>query len=224
MKTRLAILKIVPVLAAFVLAAGCASSGGKGQATSDSIQRTADAAAKVNTTLDVVVNALNDLTANPQPDLRPQFKAYKSAVSDLDSVASKVRSAATAMDGKAEQLMAEWDKQLALVNNEDIKARSADRKNEVNERLNDIKTSFAEAKERFTPVQSDLKDILIYLETDLTPGGVAAIKRTAAKAIAGVPDLRSSIDEIVSNFKELGLSLSSVQPVPEEEKKEGATK
>ena len=131
MKTRLAILKIVPVLAAFVLAAGCASSGGKGQATSDSIQRTADAAAKVNTTLDVVVNALNDLTANPQPDLRPQFKAYKSAVSDLDSVASKVRSAATAMDGKAEQLMAEWDKQLALVNNEDIKARSIDRKNAV---------------------------------------------------------------------------------------------
>ena len=60
----------------------------------------------------------------------------------------------------------------------------------------------------------------MYLETDLTPGGVAAIKSTAAKAIAGVPDLRKSTDQIAAQFKQLGLSLSSVQPPPPQEKKQ----
>ncbi len=215
MKIKHVLQQIVPLLAAAAIAAGCASSGGKGQATSDTIQKTADAVGKINLALDTVVKSLTDLTGNPQPDLRPQFKSYKTAVSDLDSIATKVRNAATAMDGKTEQLMTEWDKQLALINNEDIKSRSLERKNEITEQLTQIKESFASSKQTFNPVMSDLKDIVTYLETDLTPGGVAAIKNTAAKAIAGVPELRQSMDEISRNFKELGLSLSSVQPVPE---------
>jgi len=215
MKIKSILQQIVPLLAAAAIAGGCASSGGKGQATSDSIQKTADAVGKVDAALDTVVNSLNDLTGNPQPDLRPQFKAYKTSVSDLDSIATKFRNAATAMDGKTDQLMTEWDKQLALINNEDIKARSLERKAEITEQLTQIKESFANAKQSFNPVMSDLKDIVTYLETDLTPGGVAAIKNTAAKAIAGVPELRKAMGDISKNFKDLGLSLSSVQPVPE---------
>lgn len=215
MKTTPITLTLLSITAAALLAAGCASSGGKGQAAGNSIQKTAEVVTQVNGALDKVVQALNDLTANPQPDLRPQFKTYKSAVGGLESVATKMRNTATAMEGKTEQLLAEWDKQLALINNEDIRGRSEVRKNDVAQSLTDIKTAFADAKTKFTPVQSDLKDILVYLETDLTPGGVAAIKSTAAKAIAGVPDLRASIDHISQEFKQLGLSLSSVQPVPE---------
>lgn len=49
---------------------------------------------------------------------------------------------------------------------------------------------------------------------DLTSGGVAAMKDTAAKATQKARPLKSSIAKLATDFKSLGLAMSAATPAP----------
>jgi len=55
---------------------------------------------------------------------------------------------------------------------------------------------------------SDLRDVQKFLSTDLTTGGLAAIKDTAAKATRDAVPVKKSLDNLSDDFKNLGLSMS----------------
>jgi len=206
---------LVATGAAAALLAGCATSGYEaGNKTATNIEKAANKIAALTSQVDATLATLNELVSQPKPDLRPQFKAFESGLKSLEKSAADISKARMAMGNEGKEFLAKWDAQIAQINNEDIKARSQARKTEVFEKLQAIKRSYAEAEVAFKPYLSELRDVQKFLSVDLTQGGLTAIRDSVTKATANSVPLKQALDKLASDFKGVGVSMSSVTPVP----------
>lgn len=212
-------MKLKPALSASLAAAvllmtGCASTTGYDKAadTSSSLEKTAQKIHQGNGQIDAVLFALSSLVNSPAADIKPQFDKFDSAVEKLDSLSNDVNEQAAAMQVQGADYFRNWDVELAKIQNEDIRERSSDRKAAVAARFDKVRVSYVQTKAAFIPFMSDLKDIRTALATDLTAGGIAAIKSTANKADRNVTPLRESLTDLEADFKALGIALSSSTP------------
>lgn len=195
----------------FLGVAGCASPGyEKGAKTASGLKASAERIEATRTKVDELLASLNDLSTKPAPDLRPQYTRFSSAVDEVDSMAKAVAKSADDMTAKGQDFFEEWDTELATINNEDIKARSQQRKEAVAASFESVKANFQQVKATFQPYMSKLKDIQVALKIDLTKAGLEAVKPDIAKANQDVVPLKHAVGKLVSEFKTLGVALSPV--------------
>ena len=214
MKTKKLILNLFTLAAAVVLATGCASTGNdKAASTSKSLAKSSHMIVSANALIDQTLAKLNDLVSNPNPDLRKQFDAFDSSVNDLGSKDLAVACQAKEMKAKGAEYFENWDKETAQIRNEDIRNRSEARQREVAANFARISQQYDETKTAFEPFMSDLRDVQKYLGTDLTAGGLVAIKDNAAKATREAVPVKESLARLSEEFKGLGISMSSASGV-----------
>ena len=193
---------------------GCAT-GSSGSDTAAGLTQSASKIEAGKGKIDAVLTNLNDMAANPNSDLTPKFKAFNSALADLESTGKHVTAKVEAMRAKGEEYFKAWDQQLATIHNEDIKTRSAERKASVQARFADIKKSYSDAQVAFKPFMQDLKDIQTALKADLTAGGIGAIQGPVAKANKDAVPLKTVVDKLILQFRELGVAMAAApQPPP----------
>jgi len=160
--------------------------------------------------IDKVNGSLANLSsAQPGQDLRPLYKDYSSNVDKLDSIAADVRKQADAMQSKGQAYFQEWEAEQAKINNEDIKTRSVQRRAEVEQAFSRINAKSQRLKDAYHPLMSDLKDIRTALNSDLTPGGIAAIKPIADRVAKETVVVKVAAGSVESEFQTLGLNMSA---------------
>jgi hypothetical protein len=214
MKTQKIILNLFTLATAIGLATGCASTGNdKAASTAKSLERSSQMIVKSSQLIDQTLANLNDLVANPSPDLRKQFDAFNSSVNDLGANARDVSSQAEAMKANGAAYFAKWDQETAKMQNEDIRHRSEARQLQVSAHFARISQQYDETEAAFKPFMSDLRDVQKFLGTDLTAGGLVAVKGIAAKAASHAVPLQESLGRLSDEFKSLGLSLSPASGV-----------
>ncbi len=213
-------LLLFPLLLA-LLTPACSSTGSdKGAATGKSAEQAADQIDRGNAQLDATLAALKDLVKMPAPDLQPQFKAFTKSLAQLESTAEDVAALAAKIDTKSQDYFTQWDQQLAAVQNEDIRARSAERREAISASFKKMQSEYAEVREEFKPLLSDLRDVRTVLSTDLTLDGLKAIEGAVKKAEKGSASVKESLQELAERFRTLGVKLSrSGPPQPAPEKK-----
>jgi hypothetical protein len=198
-----------------LLGAGCKSSGyEQGNKAAANIQEAANLIGALPAQIDKTLASLDTIVQNPQGDLTPKFKQFSTNLGELESSAKDVASARTAMQSKSKDFFAKWNEQLATIQNEDIKARSLSRKEEVSKKLDAVGKSYTEAASAFKPFMADLKDVQKFLGMDLTAGGVESIKKTAAKVSKDAQPVKEALAKVSADFKALGLTMSSAAPPP----------
>jgi chorismate synthase len=131
-------------------------------------------------------------------------------VDDLDLLSKDVQQSFESMSARSKQYFARWEKEAATIQNEDVRAQSAARKAEVSSALDNVKRLYAETQTTFRPFMSDLRDIQKYLGTDLTTGGVAAMRNTTTKATANAAKVKESVKSLATEFRKLGASMAPV--------------
>jgi len=209
MKTIELVRNFSTLAAAAAMITGCASDNYKNSAsTAATLNQSAGLITKDNTLIDESLADLNDLVANPYPDLRIQFDRFNHAVDRLGASARDVASKAGEMKSQGANYFARWDKESAQIQNEDIRNRSEIRRNEVAAHFGRISQQYDEAKTAFEPLMSDLRDVQKYLSTDLTSSGLAAIKDTSAKATRDAVPVKESLEKLADEFKSLSVSMS----------------
>jgi hypothetical protein len=191
------------------LITGCASDNYKNSAsTAASLNQASGMITKANTHIDESLADLNDLVANPAPDLRKQFDRFNHALDELGVSSKDIACKDGEMKSQGADYFAKWDKESARIQNEDIRSRSETRRSEVSARFNRIGQQYNETEIAFQPFLSDLRDVQKFLSTDLTAGGLAAIKDSAAKAARDAVPLKESLAKLSEEFRSLGLSMS----------------
>ena len=212
MKTKQT-LRHLAILAAAGIFAGCASANyNKAAGTSAALTESANLVAKDSEQIDRSLAALSDLLTNAQPDLRVQFKTFDTSVNDLGDAAQDVSTKAENMQAQGNAYFDEWDKELAGIRNEDIRARSENRKDETAAKFARMSRQYDATKAAFKPFMSDLRDVQKFLATDLTVDGLAAIKVPANKAADDAVPLKQSLIDLSTQFAEMGVSLAPSAP------------
>ena len=210
MKIKKIAVNLFAVAVAVGFVAGCATANyNKSADTAATLAKSSDMIAKGSTQIDDSLASLNDLVSNPQPDLRKQYDTFSTAVSALNNTSENVASENEAMKLQGAAYFNEWDKEIATIQNEDIRNRSETRRSEVAARFTRISVQYDETRNAFLPYMSDLRDVQKFLANDLTSGGLAAIKDVAAKATADAAPVKASLASLSEQFKGLGLSMST---------------
>lgn len=193
-----------------LLSGGCATRGYKrAEATADSIGLAASEIERAQTGLRDATSALDVLLNRNPEDLRASFERYRTAVAALEETYGALTRKAEEMDADGERYFAEWDKRVAAMHSEDIRARSLARQQEMAQRFRDIQQGYRDARVQFPPLLTRLRDIQQLLGVDLTPAGIASARGFVDEIEEGSARLRQTLDQLAERFR--GLS-SNLQP------------
>jgi len=204
------------VLIAFtVLLAGCASPGYRtSERTVTTLQSLATRIEGTGTQMDIAVTELNNLVNNPQPDLRPQFDRFSTAVGKLGALSNSVHKADVNLEARGKVHFENWDKELAAIQNDLIRSSGQARKLELQSRFDTARNTCLKVLTSVAPVQSDLRDLQRFLNSDLTTGGLTAIRDSANRVTQQATPVRESIGNLVTELRSLGIALSPQNGAP----------
>jgi len=156
------------------------------QASQEQLARSiTDAKAETGRTdaqLKSTLEALNALTKQTKGDLKPAYNTYCAEVAKTESAATWTRTRVQWMASDGRQYFRDWQNTVNSIANESLRKKAQKRLDSVKVSYEKVEASLQQASDKFKPFLSDLGDIQKALATDVTAGGVKAIKSTVKSA------------------------------------------
>ena len=132
--------------------------------------------------LKATLDAINALTRQTEGDLRPAYNAYCSEVAKTQAAAAWTKTRVQWMASDGRKYFQDWQTTVNGIANESLRKKAQKRLDAVQVSYDKVEASLQQAGEKFKPFLSDLADIQKALASDVTPGGVKAIKSTVSSA------------------------------------------
>jgi hypothetical protein len=164
--------------------------------------------------VDDTVKSLGQVAVAADTNPRPAFEQFSKSLANLESTAAAAKKRAADMNAAGQAYFANWEKELANLNNPEIKAMATQQRAKLQATFDSIKKVAEPLKAQFDPWLSDLRDLRQYLSNDLTISGVDAAKPLFAKAQAEGFEVQKSMDALVAELNSVAATLTpaNVQP------------
>jgi hypothetical protein len=159
--------------------------------------------------VDASLAALDKVSEQATVDPRKAFKDFDKSVPRVDSAAMTAKKHAEKMRAEGKEYFTKWEKDLASVNDPEIRKLAEERKAKLQVAFGDIKKSTEPARDQFIPWLEDLKDLQKYLSNDLTIGGIDAAKDLIAKTKSDGRAVQQSLDKVIA---ELNTVVATITP------------
>lgn len=163
------------------------------------------AADQLKTTLDT----LTALTQQKEGDLRPAYTAFAAEIPKTAAAAAWTRSRVQWMASDGQKYFEDWQKTITGIANESLRKKAQKRLDAVRGSYDKIAVSLKASGEKFQPFLSDLADIQKILSTDVTAGGVKAVRGTVSSANWKYKAVSSTINDTLKEMDKMEKSLSS---------------
>src|SRR5215203_5863350 len=128
------------------------------------------------------LGALNALTKQTKGDLHPAYNAFRAQTAKTQTAAVETRKRVAWMNGDGRKYFFGWQETVNGIANESLRKKAQKRLDSVKESYGKVEEKLKVASEKFSPFLSDLTDIEKALATDVTAGGVKAVRSTAKSA------------------------------------------
>jgi hypothetical protein len=159
--------------------------------------------------LKATLSALNALTAQKKGDLRPAYNAFCAEVPKTEAAAGWTRTRVQWMAGDGRRYFKDWQATIDGIANESLRKKAQKRLDAVRKSYDQVEQSLVQAGEKFRPFLSDLGDIQKALATDVTAGGVKAVKGTVSSANWNHQFVDKAIKSALKEMDNMGRSLST---------------
>ncbi len=166
-------------------------------------------ASRTDAQLKATLEAINALTKQTKGDLRPAYNAYCAEVNKTEAAAGWTRTRVQWMAGDGRKYFQDWQTTVNSIANESLRKKSQKRLDAVQASYNKVQESLQLAGEKFRPFLSDLSDIQKALATDVTAGGVKAIKSTVKSANWNHQYVDKAIKSALKEMDKMEKALSS---------------
>jgi chromosome segregation ATPase len=163
---------------------------------------------QAQTQIDTTLASMNALSTASGNDLAAKYKEYSNNVKKLESMAQKAKAQSQQATAQREQYLKQWETSQAKIQNEQLKAASQTRRDELMPKIEAIKTSLTSAKDAFQPFMQDLKDLNLYLGNNLNPQGIAGASELMTKSTSAGETVKTSIQQGQATIKDLAASIS----------------
>ena len=132
--------------------------------------------------LEATLASLNELVTQPAADAKPQFLKFSAALDRLNAAAAQAGGSVNRMWQKRSAYLETWDKEIATINDEEIRRVSQGRKTEVSNQFDSTARRYDDGQKQLQPLIRYLNDIRKALSTDLTREGLAAAQASVDRA------------------------------------------
>ena len=155
------------------------------------------------------LGALNELTAQKKGDLRPAYNAFCAEIPKTEAAAGQTRTRVQWMAGDGRKYFKDWQETINGIANESLRKKAQKRLDAVKTSYDKVEASLILASDKFKPFLSDLGDIQKALATDVTAGGVKAIKSTVRSANWNHQYVDKAIQSALKEMEKMETALSS---------------
>ena len=118
--------------------------------TGVSISEFRDEIVDVKNQVDATLASLDKVVAQATIDPRKAFKEFEKNVPRIDSAAARAKKRGTEMKEKGKEYFDKWEKELAAVNDPDIRKLAEERKSKLQAAFAKIKSSMEPARDKLT--------------------------------------------------------------------------
>jgi hypothetical protein len=153
--------------------------------------------------IDETLSSLAALSEKPQEERQKSFAKFSDQVPQIHALAKDI-------DGQAKDLVAQrdvylknWDSDNALISDQDMRAKSTDRRNTVQKRFSEVTNAYEDTKKSLQPFVSNLTDIQRSLSNDLSATGVNNVAPAAIKAKEQGAEVKLGLTRIKNRIDEL---------------------
>jgi len=165
---------------------------------------TSRTAAQLKATLDT----LTALTKQSKGDLRPAYNTFCAEIPKTEAAAGQTRTRVQWMAGDGRKYFQDWQATINGIANKSLQKKAQKRMDAVRKSYDKVEASLVQAGEKFRPFLSDLADIQKFLATDVTAGGVKAIKSTVRTANWDHGYVEDAINDALKEMDKMEKALS----------------
>ncbi len=178
----------------------------KASDTSESIRSASDNVQQMRLQMDSTLAALRDLTERPG-DIRGQFEEVRREFAALETTSAKVTNSANKMQNQGDAYLRDWGREVATIQNPELRGASFERRDEVAERLERISRNYQEVRSEYAPFRASVMDVITALSVDLSQRGLETARPFVARANDRAEPVKNSLDRLSGDFREVGVSL-----------------
>jgi hypothetical protein len=161
-----------------------------------------DARAQISAT----TAALRNLVDRPQ-DTAAQYKVVLTEFAKLRDHAAKIAAAAESVRAKSDDYLADWAKQVSLIQNAELRSAALNRRGEVSAKLQAVYKSYQDVKAAYAPFEADLANIRAAVGSDLSAAGLVAVRPFVAQATAHAEPVKASMLKLAGEFRAVSAAL-----------------
>jgi Skp family chaperone for outer membrane proteins len=155
-----------------------------------------------------VLGTMNSLSAASGADLADKYKAFAKQVTDLDATAKKAKSRAEDAKAKRDEYLKQVQESQAQIKNEQLKAAAEARRAELQPKIETLRDALTSAGQTFTPLMQDLKDLSVYLGTNLSAQGIASAADMMTKCTDAGAKVNADLEKGSTAVRDLAASIS----------------
>ena len=189
--------------------AGCASTGMQRSENATTTMTTMDSTLQlVARQLDATKMSLAEVVDPDNRDLQNSFQLFSANVLQITEMEKDFSKHADEMNARGKDYFEEWQKEGNKYENPRIQKLSEERQAEIGDIYSEIAKNSVGVKESLNGYVSDIKEIQIYLSSDLTPKGVEAIAPVTRKVGNKGDMLIDAIKEIQTAIQNASAAMS----------------
>ena len=164
---------------------------------------------KTSVQLKATLDAITALTKQTKGDLRPAYNTFNSEITKTEAAAAMTKTRIQWMGSDGRKYFKDWQATIDSIGNASLKKKSQKRLDAVKESYDKVEASLQKAADKFKPFLSDLGDIQKALATDVTPGGVKAVKSSVRSANWNHQFVSGAISSALKEMDKMQKALSS---------------
>lgn len=150
---------------------------------------------------------LKELTGFDGGELEQRYTGFKAQYETCTAAAGDVSGRIRKVERIAEDLFAEWDRELAQISSANLRADSRRKLGQTKARYETLHASLIKAEGSMEPVLTQMKDYVLYLKHNLNAVAIGSLKTEADSISAEVNrligEMNRSIQQTESFVKEL---------------------
>ncbi|HEU5181807.1 MAG TPA: DUF2959 family protein [Candidatus Polarisedimenticolia bacterium] len=159
--------------------------------------------------LAATLDSMNAISAAKPEDLAARYEDFHDNFATLGSMAKKARSSAEKAASDRGAYLKKWQSAQDKIQNEQLKAASQARRDELMPMIDAIHGSLTSARDTFYPLMQSLKDLDLYLGNNLSQQGISLSGNLMAKCTSDGAAVKADIDRGREAIKALS---SNIRP------------
>jgi chromosome segregation ATPase len=198
---------VIALAASIPMLALAAASPDKAEKVAEKMLQFDKALATAQAQIDTTLQSMNALKEGS--DLVGKYKDFSKQVDNLDKMSQKAKSNAEKAGATRDQYIAEMQKSSESIQNPQLKASAEARRAELQPKIEAIKSNLGSARDTFTPFMQDLKDLKVFLASQLNPAGITAASDLMAKCNEAGGKVKADVGKESDAVKDLA---ATIQP------------
>lgn len=132
-------------------------------------------------------------------DLREAYDKLNSEFEDSDAASKEVSARIKKVESVADDLFAEWEKELDLYTNQALRTNSARKLEETRGRYKKMLASMHKAEKSMLPILGTFHDNVLYLKHNLNAQAIGSLRSEFAGLKVRIEDLVQSMNDAIAN-------------------------